>query len=53
MSIAVQTVYTAFMIPLGIATSANIRIGQLLGENQSEKAKNSCKVAFIFSCKFC
>ncbi|CAF0725587.1 unnamed protein product [Brachionus calyciflorus] len=48
MSIGIQTTYIAFMIPLGISISANIRIGQLLGENSPELAKNSCKVSYTF-----
>ncbi|RNA17538.1 multidrug and toxin extrusion 1 [Brachionus plicatilis] len=48
MSIGIQTTYIAFMIPLGISISANIRIGQLLGENSPELAKNCCKVAYAF-----
>jgi Na+-driven multidrug efflux pump len=45
MSIGIQTIYMLFMIPFGIATSTNIRVGQLLGNNQAAEAKNSCKVA--------
>ncbi|RNA42349.1 multidrug and toxin extrusion 2-like, partial [Brachionus plicatilis] len=49
MSIGIQTIYIAFMIPLGIATAANIRIGQLLGQNLPSKAKYSCKIGFLIA----
>lgn len=49
MSIGIQTIYIGFMIPLGIGTAANIRIGQLLGENSPDKAKHSSIVGFILA----
>ncbi|CAF0896963.1 unnamed protein product [Brachionus calyciflorus] len=53
MSIGIQTIYIAFMIPLGIAISANIRIGQFLGEQSPDKAIYSCKVGFVLALIAC
>ncbi|RNA07949.1 multidrug and toxin extrusion 1 [Brachionus plicatilis] len=55
MSIAQQTAITFILFAFGIATSGNIRIGQLLGENSPDKSLNSAKVVYTITglCAFC
>jgi Na+-driven multidrug efflux pump len=36
--------------PYGIASAANIYIGQLLGAGQPEKAKNATRVTYTITC---
>ena len=35
------------MVPYGIGTAGCIRIGQFLGSNSSEEAKNSSKITIL------
>lgn len=49
MAICVQTIYIAFMVPLGISVATNIRVGHFLGKNEPEQAKNCSKVAFTIN----
>jgi Na+-driven multidrug efflux pump len=43
-TIAQQMVVFCYMVPYGIGTAGCIRIGQFLGSNQSEEARNAYKV---------
>ncbi|CAF1101169.1 unnamed protein product [Brachionus calyciflorus] len=47
LAIAQQNLFTFFQFPNGLATSGNIRIGNFLGSNQPEKAKNSAKIVYF------
>ncbi|CAF0883680.1 unnamed protein product [Brachionus calyciflorus] len=49
MSITQQTALTFILFAFGIASSGNIRVGQLLGENSPEKALNSTKVVYTIT----
>ena len=43
-TIAQQMQSFSYMIPYGIGTAGNIRIGQFLGSNNAEEAKNLSKI---------
>ena len=43
-TIAQQMQSFSYMIPYGIGTAGNIRIGQFLGSNNAEEAKNASKI---------
>ncbi|CAF1007163.1 unnamed protein product [Brachionus calyciflorus] len=47
MAIAQQVLFIFFQIPFGISIAANIRIGNFLGSNQPDLAKNSMKITYF------
>uniref|UniRef100_A0A3B4F2X7 Multidrug and toxin extrusion protein n=1 Tax=Pundamilia nyererei TaxID=303518 RepID=A0A3B4F2X7_9CICH len=53
-SISYELTVIAYMIPLGFASAASVRVGNALGAGNIEQAKLSCKVpiicAFIIAC---
>lgn len=51
MTITQEILFICFQIPFGIGIAGNIYIGQLLGSNSPEKAKNATKVVFFISGK--
>ncbi|KAM9320073.1 multidrug and toxin extrusion protein 2-like [Gastrophryne carolinensis] len=52
-AIIMQLVTIAIMFPYGIATAANIRIGNALGAGDIEQAKKSSKVVLSCTALFC
>uniref|UniRef100_H3CG75 Multidrug and toxin extrusion protein n=1 Tax=Tetraodon nigroviridis TaxID=99883 RepID=H3CG75_TETNG len=46
-SIAYQLVVVAYMIPMGLAAAASVRVGYALGAGDPEQAKLSCKVPVV------
>lgn len=49
MAISQEVLFVCFQINYGIGVAGNIYIGQLLGSNKPEKAKNAAKVVFFIS----